>query len=209
MIKTILFDLGGVIYTGDVDRAMSRFRDIGLQDVEKRLNAYTQTGIFGKLEDGSMSDTDFLGTLSTLCHRDISWQECQHCWLGYCKELPERNIAFLERLRHEGYRLVLASNTNPFVMEWMESGRFDSRGNGIGHYIDHLYVSYKLRHLKPAPDFFLSILEQENIAPAEALFIDDSPGNVASAAKLGINTLLAENGADWTQAMLNELEQLK
>ncbi|MBF1435901.1 MAG: HAD family phosphatase, partial [Prevotella micans] len=61
MIKTILFDLGGVIYTGDVDRAMSRFRDIGLQDVEKRLNAYTQTGIFGKLEDGSMSDTDFLG----------------------------------------------------------------------------------------------------------------------------------------------------
>lgn len=52
MIKNIVFDLGGVIMTIDQSEAVRRFRSLGLEDAEKRLDPYTQSGIFGDLEEG-------------------------------------------------------------------------------------------------------------------------------------------------------------
>ena len=46
-IKTIVFDLGGVILTIDQSEAVRRFKELGLQDVEKHLDPYVQRGIFG------------------------------------------------------------------------------------------------------------------------------------------------------------------
>ena len=55
MIKTIAFDLGGVIITIDQSQAIQRFKEIGAVEVEKYLDPYTQTGIFGDLEHGLIS----------------------------------------------------------------------------------------------------------------------------------------------------------
>ena len=67
MIKTIAFDLGGVIITIDQEQAISRFKEIGALDVEKWLDPYTQTGIFGDLEHGLITAEDFRRELSKLC----------------------------------------------------------------------------------------------------------------------------------------------
>ena len=53
-VKNIMFDLGGVIMTIDQPSAVRRFKEIGLKDAEKRLDPYTQSGIFGGLEEGSV-----------------------------------------------------------------------------------------------------------------------------------------------------------
>ncbi|MCR5078033.1 MAG: HAD family phosphatase [Prevotella sp.] len=209
MIRTLFFDLGGVIYTSNRDEAVRRFEALGLTDADRRLKAYTQQGFFGQLEDGSVSDDEFLVELSRLCRREVSWNECQHCWLGYCEDLPQRNLDMLACLRSEGYRLVLTSNTNPFVMEWTESNRFDGSGGSIHDYLDDLYVSYQLGSLKPSPDYFRAILSAEDIQAGHVLFVDDSPANVAAAEALGIHTLLAENGKDWTGRLRERLEEYK
>ena len=47
MVKNIVFDLGGVIMTLSQDQAIERFEGLGLKDARQRLNAYTQSGIFG------------------------------------------------------------------------------------------------------------------------------------------------------------------
>ena len=49
-IKNIIFDLGGVILTLDPMQAVRRFEEIGVKDAVKRLDSYTQHGIFGDLE---------------------------------------------------------------------------------------------------------------------------------------------------------------
>ena len=49
MIRTILFDMGGVVITLDQQQAIKRFKALGLKDAEQRLDAYTQQGIFGDL----------------------------------------------------------------------------------------------------------------------------------------------------------------
>ena len=48
-IKNIMFDLGGVIMTIDQPSAVKRFKEIGLEDADRRLDPYTQSGIFGDL----------------------------------------------------------------------------------------------------------------------------------------------------------------
>ena len=150
MIKNILFDLGGVIMTIDQPQAVRRFKEIGLSDAETRLDPYTQKGIFGELEEGKIGAETFRLELSKMIGREVTHDECLYAWRGYCKEVPPRNLKALRQLRSEGYRLILLSNTNPYMMEWAMSSSFDGMGNSIDSYFDMSFRSYECGMMKPA-----------------------------------------------------------
>lgn len=198
VIKNIVFDLGGVIMTLDPAEALRRFKALGLSDAERYLDAYTQSGIFGNLEEGKITAEDFRSKLSSLTGHELTFDECKHAWLGYRKDVPQRNLDLLKELRAKGYRLILLSNTNPFMMDWALSSEFDGKGSSLNDYFDALYLSYRLGIMKPAPDFFRQVLDNENILPEETLFVDDGPRNVVAAGKLGFMTMCPDNGSDWT-----------
>lgn len=198
VIKNIVFDLGGVIMTLDPAEALRRFKALGLSDAERYLDAYTQSGIFGNFEEGKITAEDFRSKLSSLTGHELTFDECKHAWLGYRKDVPQRNLDLLKELRAKGYRLILLSNTNPFMMDWALSCEFDGKGSSLNDYFDALYLSYRLGIMKPAPDFFRQVLDNENILPEETLFVDDGPRNVEAAGKLGFMTMCPDNGSDWT-----------
>ncbi len=198
VIKNIVFDLGGVIMTLDPAEALRRFKALGLSDAERYLDAYTQSGIFGNLEEGKITAEDFRSKLSSLTGHELTFDECKHAWLGYRKDVPQRNLDLLKELRAKGYRLILLSNTNPFMMDWALSSEFDGKGSSLNDYFDALYLSYRLGIMKPAPDFFRQVLDNENILPEETLFVDDGQRNVEAAGKLGFMTMCPDNGSDWT-----------
>lgn len=198
VIKNIVFDLGGVIMTLDPAEALRRFKALGLSDAERYLDSYTQSGIFGNLEEGKITAEDFRSKLSSLTGHEVTFDECKHAWLGYRKDVPQRNLDLLKELRAKGYRLILLSNTNPFMMDWALSSEFDGKGSSLNDYFDALYLSYRLGIMKPAPDFFRQVLDNENILPEETLFVDDGPRNVEAAGKLGFITMCPDNGSDWT-----------
>lgn len=198
VIKNIVFDLGGVIMTLDPAEALRRFKALGLSDAERYLDAYTQSGIFGNLEEGKITAEDFRSKLSSLTGHELTFDECKHAWLGYRKDVPQRNLDLLKELRAKDYRLILLSNTNPFMMDWALSSEFDGKGSSLNDYFDALYLSYRLGIMKPASDFFRQVLDNENILPEETLFVDDGPRNVEAAGKLGFITMCPDNGSDWT-----------
>ena len=198
MIKNLIFDLGGVIITLAPDEALRRFKSLGLENAEEQMDAYTQMGIFGQLEEGKISAEAFREELSRQVGREVTYDECRHAWLGYVKEVPQRNLDVLQRLRSEGYRLILLSNTNPFMMSWVRSPEFDGHGHSIDYYMDACYLSYQLGVMKPDTEFFHRVLMTEKIMASETLFIDDGPRNVATASQMGIRTYCPQNGADWT-----------
>lgn len=204
-IKNIIFDLGGVIITLDQPQAIRRFQELGLKDAAERLDAYTQSGIFGDLERGRIDAEGFRQGLSQLIGREVSYEECRYGWLGYCRELPKRNIEALKQLRSEGYRLILLSNTNPYMMSWVMSPEFDGEGHSLDYYMDACYMSYQLGVMKPDTEFFRQVLTREQIAPSQTLFVDDGPRNVAVACQMGIRTFCPKNGADWTKEIYQYL----
>lgn len=196
-IKNIVFDFGGVIIELDFNRAVHGFQALGLKDAAQRLDPYTQHGIFGDMEIGRISGDDFRLELSKLVGRELSWQECRRAWMEFIKDLPEENLQALRRLRTEGYRLILLSNTNPYVMDWAMSPEFDGRGHSVRDYFDAIYLSYQCRMMKPSEDLFRLMLNKEQIRADETLFIDDGPKNTAAAARLGFHTFCPESARDW------------
>ena len=197
-----MFDLGGVIMTIDQPSAVERFKEIGLKDADTRLDPYTQSGIFGDLEEGKITDREFIAELSKLVGRELSYDECKYAWRGYTKEVPMRNIKVLDKLKSMGYRLILISNTNPFMMDWAMSSDFSGDGRPLSAFFDSLYMSYKMKVMEPNERMFCEIIRQEGINPEETLFVDDGPKNVSMGKALGLKTFCPKNGEDWTNEIM-------
>ena len=206
MIRNIVFDLGGVIMTICQEEAIKRFKSIGLKNVEDYLNPYTQTDIFGDIEEGKISAEQFRAKLSELIGKEVTYEECKFAWLGYRQDVPLRNLDILRKLKVQGYKLILLSNTNPFMMSWGLSGEFDGNGNSLESYFDSLYLSYKLGVMKPNKKIFQYIIDNEKIQPGESLFIDDGERNINAARLLGFKTLCPINGEDWTKELIELLK---
>ena len=206
MIRNIVFDLGGVIMTICQEEAIKRFKSIGLKNVEDYLNPYTQTDIFGDIEEGKISAEQFRAKLSELIGKEVTYEECKFAWLGYRQDVPLRNLDILRNLKVQGYKLMLLSNTNPFMMSWGLSGEFDGNGNSLESYFDSLYLSYKLGVMKPNKKIFQYIIDNEKIQPSESLFIDDGERNINAARLLGFKTLCPINGEDWTKELIELLK---
>ena len=206
MIRNIVFDLGGVIMTICQEEAIKRFKSIGLKNVEDYLNPYTQTDIFGDIEEGKISAEQFRAKLSELIGKEVTYEECKFAWLGYRQDVPLRNLDILRKLKAQGYKLILLSNTNPFMMSWGLSGEFDGNGNSLESYFDSLYLSYKLGVMKPNKKIFQYIIDNEKIQPSESLFIDDGERNINAARLLGFKTLCPINGEDWTKELIEILK---
>ena len=206
MIRNIVFDLGGVIMTICQEEAIKRFKSIGLKNVEDFLNPYTQTDIFGDIEEGKISAEQFRAKLSELIGKEVTYEECKFAWLGYRQDVPLRNLDILRKLKAQGYKLILLSNTNPFMMSWGLSGEFDGNGNSLESYFDSLYLSYKLGVMKPNKKIFQYIIDNEKIQPGESLFIDDGERNINAARLLGFKTLCPINGEDWTKELIELLK---
>ena len=197
----IAFDLGGVVIALSYENAIRRFEEIGLIDARQHLDAFHQHGIFGDLESGRISAEVFREELSRIIGRQLTMDECFYAWHGYVESVPQRNLDMLLRLRQQGYKVCLFSNTNPFMMQWACSPAFDGGHHPIDYYFDRLYLSYECKVMKPSPEIFRMMLEGQQSTADETLFIDDSPNNCAAAEVLGIHTLCPHNNEDWIPAL--------
>ncbi|MGI6223661.1 MAG: HAD family hydrolase [Prevotella sp.] len=195
MVKNIIFDLGGVIITLSFERALQRWKQLGVKDIESRLDPYKQSGVFGDLESGKISEEEFRSQISQLVGHEVTWEECQYCWMGFFEEVPQRNLDNLTQLRKEGYRLILLSNTNGFVGKWTDTNFVN--GKPLKDYFDAMYRSYELKMMKPDEKFYRYVMSHEKILPQETIYIDDGPRNCMEASELGIATLCPKNGEDW------------
>lgn len=69
MIKTIIFDMGGVVITLDNGEAGKRFVELGLKNFNELMDPYKQNGINGDLEEGKLSEEEYRHKMS-------------QCWAG-------------------------------------------------------------------------------------------------------------------------------
>lgn len=205
-ITNVVFDFGGVVAPADLSIVINKFKALGLEDIEKYLNMVRQQGFFGDFETGLIDKEEFRIRVGKEVGREVSMDECRDAYMGFFSTVPERNLELFRKLRAEGYRrLSLLSNTNPFIMEWSLSKAFDGYGHSLDEYLDSIYVSYEMKVMKPDERIFRMMLESENVAPAQVLFIDDGPKNVEAARRIGINAIQATNGEDWTENVLRFL----
>ncbi len=188
--------------TSAQEEAVRRFSEIGIVPDLMPLDKYNQQGVFQALEDGTISADEFRDELNRRCRRNNTHDDYRWACLGYVGEVPKRNLQLFRLLRQKGYRQLLLSNTNPYMMSWAMSPDFDGEGRALRDYLDACYCSYELRMLKPNPAIFQYVIDQEHITPETTIFVDDNERNIHVARDMGFQTLQPVNGIDWTTDLL-------
>lgn len=206
MIKDIVFDFGGVLTTIDTERALQRFRDLGVEEPEQYINSYCQKGPFFELENGDINAEEFCRRLGQICNREITFEQAKEAWLGFLVEIHTTLLEHLQTQRGS-YRLSVLSNTNPFIQSWALTKDFTPVGKSLADYFDMLFFSYRMHCSKPSREIYCKMLANGGMRAEETLFVDDSTKNIEAAREVGIRTLLVENGEDWREKLSNALAQ--
>ncbi len=198
--------MGGVIFRQDSEEAFRRFREAGL-DPEKYMGAFGQKEFFLDVENGKIDADTFCRKMAEASGREhVSWEEAQHCWLGFLKEVPVERLHYLLELKKH-YHVCLLSNTNPFMMSFTRSSKFSSDGKPISFYFDTLFCSYEMKAYKPDSEIFIKALDTDKMIADETLFLDDSMKNIVAAQRLGLQTLYVKTNEDWRDRLTLVLQQ--
>lgn len=198
--------MGGVIFRQDSEEAFRRFREAGL-DPEKYMGAFGQKEFFLDVENGKIDADTFCRKMAEASGREhVSWEEAQHCWLGFLRDVPVERLHYLLELKKH-YHVCLLSNTNPFMMSFTRSSKFSSDGKPISFYFDTLFCSYEMKAYKPDSEIFIKALDTDKMIADETLFLDDSMKNIVAAQRLGIQTLYVKTNEDWRDRLTFVLQQ--
>ena len=198
--------MGGVIFRQDSEEAFRRFREAGL-DPEKYMGAFGQKEFFLDVENGKIDADTFCRKMAEASGREhVSWEEAQHCWLGFLKDVPVERLHYLLELKKH-YHVCLLSNTNPFMMSFTRSCKFSSDGKPISFYFDTLFCSYEMKAYKPDSEIFIKALDTDKMIADETLFLEDSMKNIVAAQRLGIQTLYVKTNEDWRDRLTLVLQQ--
>lgn len=198
--------MGGVIFRQDSEEAFRRFREVGL-DPEKYMGAFGQKEFFLDVENGKIDADTFCRKMAEASGREhVSWEEAQHCWSGFLRDVPVERLHYLLELKKH-YHVCLLSNTNPFMMSFTRSSKFSSDGKPISFYFDTLFCSYEMKAYKPDSEIFIKALDTDKMIADETLFLDDSMKNIVAAQRLGIQTLYVKTNEDWRDRLTLVLQQ--
>ena len=205
-IKNIVFDLGGVIITLDVAESIRRYKNIGLESIDKLLDPYYQSGSLLALEEGKITKEEFYNEVRKLSKQTNTDADIMNAMLGFVKEVPVYKLELLEKLKDNGFNIYLLSNTNPVLMDWAFEQDFSGGKKKISEYFDKMYMSYKVGHCKPHKEIYEFMMNDSKMLPGETLFIDDGERNIEMGKQLGFHTYLAKNGEDFSHIFSEVLE---
>lgn len=114
----------------------------------------------------------------------------------------EEMVEFCRSLRRRGLRTgLLTNNAKEFEEFWRPLLPLDELFDDV---VDSSEVGLR----KPNPAIYRLALERLGVAPEEAAFVDDAPGNVAGAEAVGIASVLVGHERSEVPAAITELEDL-
>ena len=195
MVKTIIFDWGGVICYPITRRLVSKLKEKFELEERAIRKAYFKDLL--DYETGKLTDKDFwqrfCKELSIKVHEDVL--------MGIIRETEELDKEVYDLIvdlkKRNRYKLVLLSNNIPVMVNYIRQ-KFDLS------VFDHLFFSNELGMRKPHLGIFAHVLKEIKTNPEDAIFIDDKEENVNAAAELGIKTILFQN-ADKLKKDLTQL----
>jgi len=194
-ISTIIFDFGGVIVNLDLPQCIQNFKNLGLDDVEKYLSNYGQSGFFLKWESGELGIEEFRNEIRKLTSNVLTDKQIDDAWCTFLTDIPAEKIELLKQLRKK-YKLLALSNTNPLHIHVSAAGEFAKYGGTMNDFFDKCYLSYEMGLVKPNANIFEALLQDAGVKAGECLFIDDGPKNIETASRLGFQTCLVKQDDD-------------
>ncbi|WP_316802933.1 HAD family phosphatase [Pedobacter nototheniae] len=190
-IKNVIFDYGNVIFDIDFRIAQSSFQKLGVTDIESFFAHKGHNQIFDDLETGAISPAEFRTAIRKAANNnDLTDQQIDDAWNSLLIGTIQENHDLLLKVK-EKYRTFLLSNNNEIHYNWIINYlKTTFKINNYDDYFERAYFSQHMKLRKPNTTIFEQVIKENNLNPAETLFIDDSPQHIEGAKKVGLQTLL-------------------
>lgn len=180
LIKTVLFDLGGVLVHIDPG---AFWRKLGLSlplDIAPFATGYDFW--VRQYEMGSIKTPDFLKELCAVFNDQYTIDQLEQAFAGI---IQKPMVGMTELVSHvsSGYQTALVSNTNETHY------RVSCRCCESLQFLSKHYLSYQLREMKPDARFYRAIIEDQKVNSAAIVFIDDTSANIEGARSAGMQAI--------------------
>lgn len=209
MIKTLIFDLGGVLVSLNRERCLENFsKNLGFNNFGDYLNAYAQKGFFAKYENGDMDSIEFRDEIRKRCTREnVQDEDIDEAFFTFLTHVDPYKVKLLMELKKK-YHLLLLSNVNPIGWSKCCELFYDANEIDIEDVFEKLYLSYRVKASKPGKEIYEYLIKDSGINPEEALFIDDSKTNIEAGAEMGLNTLYYDVTKNLEEEVTGKLKEL-
>lgn len=209
-IKNIIFDLGGVIIDLDRDRAVKALENLGLEDADSMLGLYGQKEPFFDLETGERPADEFFDLLRSRMNPGVTDTQITEAFNRFLVKLPIERLRMLRKLRNNGFRIFMLSNTNPVMfLTWIDRA-FRQEGLSVNDYFDGVVVSFEELMCKPDVAIFKKLMGRYGLNPSETIMLDDSEKNCHAAEEAGTHSFqIGKTEKDDMLAICNSLLQKK
>ncbi|MGI9389090.1 MAG: HAD family hydrolase [Boseongicola sp.] len=196
MIDAVVFDIGRVL----LDWQPEVFYD-------KKIGVDRRRSLFAECDLHEMNKAIDLGSHS----RDVAyahaekhpaWADEIRLWHDSWIEMASPDIpgsaTILRALKAKGFPIFSLTNFGVNTLDWAKT-----------HYsvlteFDLEFISGELGLVKPDPAIYDHVERHSGVSPDRLIFTDDSPANIAAAAKRGWKTHLFDGPKGWADRLISE-----
>jgi putative hydrolase of the HAD superfamily len=194
-IKAIIFDWGGVLIDNPVDAMVSFFVKKLKVPADKLVKAY-QTYLDDH-QRGRIDENELWQHMGRDLQLNIP-QETPSLWtqaVASSFKTRKKVLQLAQQYKDRGYKMALLSNTEPAAVAYYK--------NQVKYpMMDATVFSCEVGMAKPDPGIYTITLDRLAVTAEQALFIDDRLDFIATAQKLGLQTIHFRNEASLQKKLM-------
>ena len=192
-IESVIFDWGGVLIDDPTPGLMQYCAQALVVSKEGFIKAHSKFA--GDFEKNLINEDTFWERIcGELC---VSKPKAPSLWADAFKSayVPREDMfSVAARLRQNGYRTALLSNTEAPAMEYFYQLQYNM--------FDVLVFSCAEGTRKPEREIYELTIQRLDSQPGQSVFIDDKSEYINSAKQAGLNTILFENISQLKNALV-------
>jgi len=175
---TFLYDIGRVLLDFDFETSLTRLLPPDCDDAFGRLSRLLERK--DAFEAGQIDPESYIAWALETLGSPATSDEFRHAWQQIFTP-NEPMWKHVRQLSQAGHRLILFSNTNAIHCPWVfeEFPEFSL--------FDAAVLSFEVSAIKPHPPIYQHAVETYQLIPAETLYIDDLPENIATGRDFGFH----------------------
>lgn len=198
MIKTVIFDWGGVIAPnpdGGWLNVLARQLGISLDEALP----YWRSAQYTSFSKGYIDEQEFWDLFEKAYGQSVPGDDKHTVWLegSALTSWPEM-LSFVEELRAKHISTAVLSNTvKPMSKLARAAHLYDS--------FDHVVLSDEIGLVKPDIEIYRYAIDKLGVKASECIYVDDLPNNLVPAKDLGMHTVLATDDPAQTISDISRL----
>lgn len=202
--NNIVFDLGNVLVHLDMEDYLNALAGLGLTEyLDAKLHPESRQ-LMHKLGLGLISTNEFCNEVRSMSGLNITDKQIVDATNKMLGEIPDVKKEALLKLKSQGKRLFLLSNTIDMHWDYCVKELFPYKGYQVDDFFENIniFLSQRMHLDKPNSMIFQEVVRQTGIAANDTLFIDDLEANCQAAHQsVGWHVYQNKHFDDWLQLL--------